>query len=806
MGKREMMLNVKNFKFADFDSINTVFLKLADVLDIVPGKALSKAQSALDANEKAFSEDKTGIHFDKDFLRKLNPEALIGIIFWMNEWTERLEPIEYYKETVDEVCKNLVAKYSKEDRQDEKIAGFKARRKARYNEDAVTRYKERKLKRLDARWITIGHTPADEEAGIPAGKGRHVLIDDDGTIISGAGGSLTGVKLKGAKSTSGEVKVDPSKVSTAAKTEAGGSTGAGGSTSAGAVGTETGGDVVGKSAGEGGSKSKAEPGDVEKKKLRIVSSGEEFAAAAKGADAETIKSIMGKMPGNTKVTLGGEKYRKKTNGEWVLDGHKKPQDIDEIAGKDWSSADVLTPVDVFKTAVEINNAQALRDMLDKYAVGTIIQFQRDGKWALERKNSGWVVTNAGGVWSGTNLGDGENFKDIDEWKSFADNMDNWFITRRKDTPSETKPDDTLLDMFDKEAEKDAEDRDFEDLLDRCEPGTEISVDGNKFRAIGKDGKYTIWAEDTLGKDYFEGDSWYFADQMAKGSNIYVGGKKIGGSAALAKGREVAKADWSQYTTKEYLKSVPSLKHYEKKVDKTRHDAFKSFSDDELKEANELLRKLFDTAEYCARFDAHKIDSFVENGLLNQFETGTSHGFKDPGHGERFKWSHELFGTELKKDGEYVDGKDFEKYGFISAYEDIKKGGDACGYGNACLIFDKDAVKDRVTFTHTDSLCEHITPGKAGGDVSIYGMFKDNNEIMSWNKEEFLKALRKAKDFHDFRANGSRIYGYCEAQYHGKMPISTVKEIILPPGTTISAKSQAKLDEYGIKITYKTIGW
>jgi len=42
------------------------------------------------------------------------------------------------------------------------------------------------------------------------------------------------------------------------------------------------------------------------------------------------------------------------------------------------------------------------------------------------------------------------------------------------------------------------------------------------------------------------------------------------------------------------------------------------------------------------------------------------------------------------------------------------------------------------------------------------------------------------------------------QYHGKMPISTVKEIILYPGTKISEEGQKKLDEYGIIVTYKYI--
>lgn len=97
------------------------------------------------------------------------------------------------------------------------IERYQDRRKLR---NVVNKYKERRkgrikaraeLDRADERWITIGAKEANKRTGEPGHKGRHVLIDDEGVVVAGAGGSLTGVKLGGAKSTSGEVKVDPSK-------------------------------------------------------------------------------------------------------------------------------------------------------------------------------------------------------------------------------------------------------------------------------------------------------------------------------------------------------------------------------------------------------------------------------------------------------------------------------------------------------------------------------------------------------------------------------------------------------------------
>lgn len=795
MTKGELVQRLKEFRFQDIDLVNSICLKVCNVMGITSGTALDKAERALQKNKGAFSEKKSGIKFDKGFLRSLNIETLLGLIFWLYGWEEVLMPWKYYEGAVKDIFDVLAVKTQKEDRKDAKIDGFRARRRARYNADSVTKYRERKLSRLDAKWITIGATPEDKEAGIPAGKGRHILIDDDGKVVSGAGGSLTGVVLPDAKSSSEEVKVDPSKVSTAA-------VGAGESKTGGAP------------TGEGGSASGAEPKPVEPKppveppeppkteakKLRVISSAEDFEEAIKGADAAGIKNIMSKLPSSSKVTLADGTYRKKTNGEWVLDGHKKPIDIDEIAGKDWSNAKIVSPVDTFKAAISENNAGKLRDALERYAVGTIIQFKKDGKWALERKNSGWVVTNSGGVWSGTNLGEKSGFTDPDIWKEFAETMDNWYVTRRKDTPLPTKPDDTLMDMFEKEAEKD--DREFEDLLDRCEPGTEISLDGQKYTAIGKDGKNTVWAHDVKGDDYFEGDSWWLASEANKASNIYVGGKRLGAEKAYTEGRKVARADYEKYTTPEYLKSVCSLKHYDEKVDEYRTTAFKVFSDAEIEDCNNHLAKLFDNAEYCARFPTDVLDSIIENGFQNQFWTGTTHGYKDPGKGGRYHASHEMFGTEEKKGGKYVSGKEFEKYGFLMERDKIAEDKGASWYGRSCLVFDKDAVRDRITFTGGDSLGLWYEPGKAGNPPTVWGMLDRTNTYTESMKKEFIKKLKACKSITDLHE--MKYTSYVEAQYHGDFPISTVKEIILPPGTKISSASQAKLDEYGIKVTFEEI--
>lgn len=83
---------------------------------------------------------------------------------------------------------------------------------ARYRQRREGRLAARREEREDERWITVGAQAPDKETGEPGRKGKHVLIDDEGKVVSGAGGSLAGKVFKGAKSSSGEVKVDPKKV------------------------------------------------------------------------------------------------------------------------------------------------------------------------------------------------------------------------------------------------------------------------------------------------------------------------------------------------------------------------------------------------------------------------------------------------------------------------------------------------------------------------------------------------------------------------------------------------------------------
>ncbi len=784
MTRKELAEKIATFKFKSLDDAHDALMKACETFGLDLAKTRKKGMLVLYRNPGAWKETKKRIRFEPDFLKRLDAATLYGIALYLYDLDDVLEPWKYYKKAFE----TLLNEFGSKIKNDDKLKAYNMRKQDRKDSSLIGKWRKRRAERLDAKWITVGATPEDKEAGIPAGKGRHVLIDDEGEVISGAGGSLTGIKLSKAKSTSEDVKVDPAKVGTAAIGEGKSMSGS---------------EPVGKTKEtdtpkEPDSAIKSE--DPKESKLRIVSSGSEFAKAlGEAATKEDRQAVLDKMPAGTTVRLGEDTYRKKTNGEWVLNGHKAPKDIAGFEDKNWGEAKVQTTVEKFKNSIDGNAPEYIEDMLKNYAVGTIIKLRKDGDMALERKLSGWIVT-SGGFDYGLRLPTGASeISDLESWKNLAESMDNWYVKRKKDTVETKDPSDELIEKF--EEENDKEEKDFYDTMKECEVGTEISADGINYKKIAFD----KWERDDA-DGYDEYDDYSISDVLNNASSLYVGGKLIGEAKKYAEGRKAAKAEWSKYTTPEYIKSIPSLKNYEKKVESYRKTSFKAFTDAEIKEANDIIGKIFRKAEYCARFPEQVIDSIIEKGLLNQFETGTTHGFKDSGHDIRYKASQKLFGTKLKESDEWVDGKDFEKYGFMSEYDELMAGNDgASSYGNCCLIFERNAVKDRVTCTGSDSLSLNHEPGRAGEPPTLWGLLRRGKEYTEHEKNEIMTKIRNAKSIADLRKIATAWPHYMEAQYHGKMPISTVKEIVIGKSTKMSEASRKKLEQYGIKVTIKDIG-
>ena len=245
------------------------------------------------------------------------------------------DKIEAYRRRKDERRKKL--------QEEDIVEWFKKRRADRREKDTVAKWKRRKAERRatrnDARWITIGAMPGNERQGIPAMKGRHVLIDDDGTIISGAGGSLTGVELKGAKSSSGEVKVDPGKTSEPLKTSPAGAEGKSGSEVA-AEAKKKEGEAASAGAEVGGKAGAGEGDKPVEKKITI----DEVKEAIKKEDLDTYHKFLEELPEGAKLVHGSDEFKKAENGEFYMKGFEEP-------GSEFHVKDFSVPWGEFKWSV-----------------------------------------------------------------------------------------------------------------------------------------------------------------------------------------------------------------------------------------------------------------------------------------------------------------------------------------------------------------------------------------------------------------------------------------------------------------------
>lgn len=197
---------------------------------------------------------------------------------------------------------------------DDIVEKWRRRKDERQKANAYYAYKKRRADRKkireDAKWITIGANPGDERQGIPASKGRHVLIDDEGKIISGAGGSMTGVELKGAKSSGEEVKVDPDKTSDPKPTSPAGAEGK----TAGEVATEA---KAKEGEGTGGAETVSKGGEPKTAKYDPEAAKKALGAA----DAKAWNEWLESAPEGTTLKFddqfGINVYQKNYEGNWI---------------------------------------------------------------------------------------------------------------------------------------------------------------------------------------------------------------------------------------------------------------------------------------------------------------------------------------------------------------------------------------------------------------------------------------------------------------------------------------------------------
>jgi hypothetical protein len=225
---------------------------------------------------------------------------------------------------------------------------------------------------------------------------------------------------------------------------------------------------------------------------------------------------------------------------------------------------------------------------------------------------------------------------------------------------------------------------------------------------------------------------------------------------------------------------------------------KQITKEEINCIGDNIQKIIDENEYSMRVRADILDKILVDGRFkNQFETNTSGGLLDLE--ARKEASEQLFGNF----GLNIEGKDREKYGYLGLKDFIKddRTSFTSQYGNCIIHFDKNKLKNRVTYTIEDSL------EPASGKIIIAGNAENaraNGIRTTWLKST-VGMFKNNKDItlDDFLSNAGS--DYFELQYHGQVRTDAIKEIcfVNKYGDDLSAMVNIeivdKLKEMNIKV-------
>jgi phage protein len=206
---------------------------------------------------------------------------------------------------------------------------------------------------------------------------------------------------------------------------------------------------------------------------------------------------------------------------------------------------------------------------------------------------------------------------------------------------------------------------------------------------------------------------------------------------------------------------------------------KILTEDEQNLIRKKIKNIEENSAFLMRYKSQYFEKLVETDkFMNLFETGISGGV--PNIEARMKVSKNLFGHNLEKETFIFS----EKYGYLSSkdfLEDIEFFSKRYGtsqYGDIIISFNKDKIKDRITYTLDDSLLAGATKAVVSGD------FKDNLSlgIDKYNLKKYYEVLKDFSESDDAisltkeikKENG--FFRYIELQYHGDITLDDVNEI------------------------------
>lgn len=185
-----------------------------------------------------------------------------------------------------------------------------------------------------------------------------------------------------------------------------------------------------------------------------------------------------------------------------------------------------------------------------------------------------------------------------------------------------------------------------------------------------------------------------------------------------------------------------------------------------------LQSVMDNNAYSMRVNARDLQGIIDGGFKNQFETQTSSGTLSVR--DRKTASYRLFNNDALK----MDASEFEKYGYLGSKDLLVDAATSTTsqYGKTIVKFNKEKLKDRVTYTIDDSLGNalhnEVIGGKIGKECSISGVpIFSVDDLVYYFEESDWKDINNADEL-------AQIMGcrYWELQFHGKLTIDDVESI------------------------------
>lgn len=231
-----------------------------------------------------------------------------------------------------------------------------------------------------------------------------------------------------------------------------------------------------------------------------------------------------------------------------------------------------------------------------------------------------------------------------------------------------------------------------------------------------------------------------------------------------------------------------------------HEPFDVF-EAEIPKYEQQLSKAFEKFDFATNTDGKAIEQILRDGRLKgTVETNTSNGELDVDLRKRA--SEDLFG--LWDVSEELEASEFEKYGYLGTADRAKM------YGDCRIVFKKENLWDRTTFTVGDSLESHVNGGyKAPSKVS-------DPKIVSFSKDPFtvedpsindvaIKNIQKAFNSieeHGYFKGVINNEDYVELQFHGAVLTDDIAYIEVPQKCENLAEILEIAEEKGVKIKVK----